>query len=121
MQTHIQSRGFNLTAGLREFTLRRLSYTVSFASDRIRRVTVHLSDINGPRGGNDKRCQLVVTMDKLPSVVIEDTENDLYAAIARATERAGRSVARHLGRKQPRRASSSRIGIMVDATMANPA
>ncbi len=120
MQTHIQSRGFNLTDALREYTLRRLSYAVSFASDHIRRVTVHLSDVNGPRGGDDKRCQLVVTMDKLPSVIIEDTENDLYAAIARATERAGRSVARHLGRKQSHRASPQRIGAVVDAPLIHP-
>jgi ribosomal subunit interface protein len=120
MQTHIQSRGFNLTEALREYTLRRLRYAVSFASDRIRRVTVQLSDINGPRGGADKRCQLVVTMEKLPSVIIEDTENDLYAAIDRATERAARSVARNLERKQVHRTGSLRIGHQIDSTFANP-
>jgi putative sigma-54 modulation protein len=121
MQTHIQSRGFNLTEALREYTLRRLRYAVSFASDRIRKVTVHLSDINGPRGGADKRCQLVVTMEKLPSVIIEDTRNDLYAAIDHATERAGRSVARHLERKQAHRAGSLRLGNPADSSIANPA
>lgn len=119
MKMHIQSRGFNLTEGIREFTLRRLNYAVSFARGHIRRVTVHLSDINGPRGGNDKRCQLLVTMDKRPMIVIEDTENDLYAAIARATERAGRSIARHVGRKQLRRAGSVRLGAMVGSSLAN--
>ncbi len=103
MQTHIQSRGFSLTEALRQYTLRRLKNAVSFANDHIRRVTILLSDINGPRGGEDKRCQLIVTMDKLPSVVIEDTEHDLYAAIDRATERASRSLARRLERKQSHR------------------
>jgi putative sigma-54 modulation protein len=106
MQTDIQSRGFTLTDAIQNYTVRRLRYAVSFASEYIQRVTVRLSDINGPRGGADKRCHLVVTLENMPSVVIEDTESDLYVAIDRATERASRSVARHLERKH-----TYRVGI----------
>lgn len=107
MQTHIQSRGFSLTQALREYTQRRLLYAVSFARDHIRKVTVRLSDINGPRGGTDKRCQLVVTLENMPSVVIEDTESNLYTAIDRAVERAGRTVSRVMARKHSHRSGLS--------------
>ena len=59
---------------------------------------MRLSDINGPRGGEDKRCQLQVSLAGLPDVVVEDTEADLYFAIDRAADRVGRSVMRKLDR-----------------------
>lgn len=99
MQTIIQSRGFVLTQALQDYTQKRLAYAISFASEYIQRITVRLSDINGPRGGEDKRCKLVLKMQGMPSVVIEDTESNLYAAIDRAVERASRTLARALKRK----------------------
>ncbi|MFA6040648.1 MAG: HPF/RaiA family ribosome-associated protein [Methylophilus sp.] len=99
MQTDIKTQGFTLTESIRQYTERRLQYGVSFANDNIQRVTVNLSDINGPRGGEDKRCQILITMPHMPSVVIEDTESNLYVAIDRAVERASRALTRQLGKK----------------------
>ena len=61
---------------------------------------MRLSDINGPHGGADKRCHLQVVLAGLPDVVVEDTEADLYVAIDRATDRAGRTVVRRIDRQQ---------------------
>jgi ribosome-associated translation inhibitor RaiA len=100
MQTDIQTRGFSLTKAIREYTLRRLSTASHFADHHIRRITVRLSDINGTRGGIDKRCQLVFTLAHMPSVLIEDIGHDLYVAIDRATERASVSLARQIERRK---------------------
>ena len=100
MQIHIQSQGFTLTEALREHAERRLRFGLTRGSDHIRRVEMRLSDINGPRGGADKRCSIVVALESLPEVVFEDIENDLYIAIDRAADRASRSVARCLERKR---------------------
>jgi putative sigma-54 modulation protein len=100
MITDIQTHGFELTDSIRQYTERRIRYGVSFACDDILRVSVKLSDINGPRGGEDKRCHIVITMPHMPSVVIEDTESNLYVAIDRAVERASRAVTRQLDKKQ---------------------
>lgn len=96
MQFHIQSQSFTLTEALRAYAERRLRLALNHARDHIRRIEVRLSDINGPRGGADKRCQIVVPLEKHSSVVIEDTESNLYAAIDRAADRAARAVARRL-------------------------
>ena len=109
MQTIIQSRGFVLTDALHEYTQRRLAYAVSFAGDYIQRITVRLSDINGPKGGEDKRCKLVLKMQGMPSVIIEDTESNLYTAIDRAVERASRTLARVLKRKHMYQLPSSML------------
>lgn len=60
MKTNIQARGFNLTKAIRGYTEHRLLFAVSFAQHYVQQITVRLSDINGPRGGNDKSCQLVL-------------------------------------------------------------
>lgn len=100
MQMDIQSQGFPLTASLREYLKKRLAYGLNHGDDYITRVTVRLSDINGPRGGADKRCLIEVRLKHLPAVVIEDTEADLYVAIDRAAERASRTLARRLARQR---------------------
>ena len=100
MQVDIQARDFSLTNALRIHAERRLRFALSCCDDHIQRIVMRLSDINGPRGGADKRCHLQVVLKGLPDVVIEDTEADLYVAIDRATDRAGRTVVRKIDRQQ---------------------
>jgi ribosomal subunit interface protein len=102
MQINIQARNFSLTDALRSHAERRLRFALTCCDDHIQRVVMRLSDINGPRGGADKRCHLQVVLAGLPDVVIEDTEADLYVAIDRATDRAGRTVGRRLARQRDR-------------------
>lgn len=119
MRINIQTSGFKLTDGLREHTERRLQFALSWARHDVRKVVVHLSDINGPRGGNDKRCYIQVPLPHKPDVVIEDTESDLYVAIDRAVDRAGRSVARRLERQREHRHISLRTAAANDADSAS--
>ena len=114
MKPIIQARGFLLTDAIREYTERKLIYAVSFAGSVTQRINVRLSDINGPRGGDDKRCQLVFTLQGLPSVVIEDTESNLYVAIDRAVERASRTLARVLARKHAFKGSFGASELVAD-------
>jgi ribosomal subunit interface protein len=102
MQIDIQARQFSLTDALRSHAEWRLRFALTYFDNHIQRVVMRLSDINGPRGGTDKRCHLQVVLKGLPDVVIEDTEDDLYVAIDRATDRAGRTVERRLARQRDR-------------------
>ncbi|MBF0470375.1 MAG: HPF/RaiA family ribosome-associated protein [Gammaproteobacteria bacterium] len=102
MQIDIQARNFPLTSVLRGHVKRRLGFALSARDENIMRIKVRLSDINGPRGGADKCCHIQVVLPHLPDVVIEDTEVDLYAAIDRAADRAGRTVGRRLARHRDR-------------------
>ncbi len=100
MQIDIQARNFSLTDALRRHAERRLRFALTCCDEHIQRVAMRLSDINGPRGGVDKRCHLQVVLAGLPDVVIEDIEADLYVAIDRATDRAGRTLVRRIERQQ---------------------
>lgn len=100
MQIDIQARRFTLTDALRSHAERRLRLALTCCDDHIQRIVMRLSDINGPRGGVDKHCHLQVILAGLPDVIIEDTEADMYIAINRASDRAGRTLVRKVNRQQ---------------------
>lgn len=103
MQIEIQARDFTLTDSLGAYIKQRINFLLSSKYDQIKRIRVCLSDINGPRGGVDKRCQIQISLPRLKNIVIEDTELDLYIAIDRATDRATRTVNRRLARQQQKK------------------
>jgi hypothetical protein len=69
------------------FALRRLGWLVP-------RAEVQLSDVNGPRGGVDKRCQVELRTDGAGSVVVTSTAKDWRTALDHALARAGRLLMR---------------------------
>ena len=67
------------------FAMRRLAWLVP-------RVRVHLSDVNGARGGIDKRCQVELMTDNIGSVVITSIGRDWGSALQSALTRAARAL-----------------------------
>lgn len=62
---------------------------------RVRSLSVRLTDLNGPRGGLDKKCLIAVRLDRPRRViVIEDVDADESAVVGRAADRAARAVSR---------------------------
>lgn len=100
MKIDVQTRDFSLTSALWKYTQWRLEMALGIREEHIQRVTVRLSDINGPRGGKDKSCRIRVNLDRHNDVVIEDVEEDMYTAIDRAASRAGRAVSRRIIRQR---------------------
>ncbi len=102
MNIEIQTRHFMLTEGIHDHVQRRLRFALSNRFQQIKRVIVRLSDINGPKGGNDKRCHIHITLPRQADVVIEDVQSDLYRAVDRAADRASRTISRRLSRLRRR-------------------
>ncbi len=100
MLLDIQARGFSLTDGLRSYTKTRMQFLLNRNDSFVMRAKVRLADINGPRGGVDKRCQIELTLVGQHNILIEDIEADLYIAIDRASERCMRTLARRLERSR---------------------
>ena len=98
MRVDIRGQGFSVSEALRAHVERRLHFALGRFGGRVRQATVRLSDLNGPRGGLDKACRIAVRLPALRDLVVEDADGDLYIAIDRAAERAGRSVGRQLAR-----------------------
>ncbi|KFB69908.1 HPF/RaiA family ribosome-associated protein [Candidatus Accumulibacter vicinus] len=121
MQIFIQARGFDLSAGLREHVERRIHFALDWANQHVRKVSIRLSDLNGPRGGEDKCCSIQVAVLGAADVLIEDIEPDLYVAIDRATDRAGRTLARQVARQREYRHDSPRDGRAKNAAIVEEA
>ena len=98
MRMTIQANGFAMTGALRTYTEQRLASALGWAREHMHKLVVSLSDINGPRGGVDKRCKIQVQLGGGREVIIEVTEADLYAAIDRAADRADRALVRKVAR-----------------------
>lgn len=94
MQIDIQARDFTLTDSLRAHVDHRLRFALTRFQDRMHRISVRLSDVNGPKGGVDKCCLVRIKSNGLPDIVVTDTEADLYVAVDRAVDRARRTVQR---------------------------
>jgi len=103
MQIAIQCRGFVMTDAIEGHVRKRFGFTLGRGAVHIRRIDITLSDLNGPRGGVDKRCLVLVRLDGLQPVVVSDDQSDLYVAIDRAAARAGRTVMRRLELNSGRR------------------
>ena len=99
MRLEIRSQDLEIGQGLRGSIERRLRFVLGRFGTRIARVTVYLTDLNGPRGGMDKRCRIVVRLVRAGQVFVEDTDTDLGAVVDRATDRVGQAVRRELERR----------------------
>ena len=88
MQLDIQSRSFKLTAALKQAIKRSLSPLDQRYGSQLSRVQVRLSDINGVRGGVDKRCLIVLEAGRRHTVVAKAISADMYQAISQAGRRA---------------------------------
>lgn len=100
MTISVRGDGLDVSPELGGHVERRLSFALSRFGGRVRAVSVGLADLNGPRGGIDKRCSMQARLAPRGTVRVEDTDSDLPAAIDRAATRLARAVTRALERRR---------------------
>ncbi len=93
MQVLFESRAPD-AAPLRELADRRVRFVMRRLSWLVPRARVQLSDVNGPRGGLDKRCQIELKTETAGTVVITAVDRDWRSALESALTRAARTLAR---------------------------
>lgn len=98
MKIDIQASDFSLTDSVLIFIKERINFTLNSRFDQIQRITIRLSDVNGPQAGIDKRCNVKVLLPRMKEIVIDDVKADIYVAIFRAIDRASLTVNRRLAR-----------------------
>jgi putative sigma-54 modulation protein len=108
--------GFKLTDAILSHVEGRVGAALGFAARQVVRVTVRLDDVNGDRGGPDKRCRIVVNLRHHRTVTAEEVGVDLYAAVDAAAQKARHAVLRDVKRHVAReRREAQRPGTLVPA------
>ena len=99
MQIIFESRDAD-GAQMRDLAVERVRFALRRLTALVPRAKVLLSDVNGPRGGLDKRCQIELKTDNAGTVVIASLARDWRAALDRSLIRATRVLTRKLHRNQ---------------------
>jgi putative sigma-54 modulation protein len=101
----IDIRGQNLRVGdrLHEQVERQMNFALGQFETWISGVSVHLEDINGPKGGVDKQCRVLVDLKGGRTVKVEDVDADLNTAINRAAGRLGQVIGREVDKRREKK------------------
>lgn len=109
MQIIFESRDAN-GHQLRELSVQRVRFALRRLAALVAHAKVQFSDVNGPRGGVDKRCQVELRTDTVGTVVISSLAQDWRTALDRSLSRATRVLKRSVQRSQkPLRGRSARL------------
>jgi hypothetical protein len=93
MQIIVESRDADATP-MRELSIARVRFALRRLKALVPRAKVQFSDVNGPRGGIDKRCQVELKTDSAGTVVIASLARDWRTALDRSIARATRVLTR---------------------------
>ena len=107
MNLRVSGLNLSVTESIRSHIEQRLNKVLQHVRLRLKQVQVRVGDVNGPRGGPDKRCVMSVAADGLPSIAVVQVDPDLYRAIDLASERLKRHLVRSQDRARNRRPASA--------------
>jgi ribosomal subunit interface protein len=99
MQIRLTARNVALTERLRIHVRRRLALALGRFGERIDKVSVRFTGVEGERGASQKHCRIEVGLRPRP-LAAEDADADPFTAADGATDRLSRSVARALERER---------------------
>ena len=97
------------TEALREYAIRRLSFSVRRLRHRVRHLTIRLVDVNGPRRGVDSRCSIAADLANGDALFVKATAAWPFASITLATTRLSAALRRNADRHAGRRGGSARV------------
>lgn len=106
MKIDIRTRGFRPTASLSAHVEREVARSLSHVRPRPAAILASLSDLNGPRGGEDKKCQIRGRLVRTGEVVASAAGADMYRAIGMAADRFRRALVRKGGERPTRRTAA---------------
>lgn len=99
----IRMRWLDFSPALQWYTRRRMECALRRFAARIRGVNLQIADANGPRGGDDKLCEVEIVLEPAVVLQVSATAPDPYQSVARAARRARAAVRGHVGRSLERR------------------
>jgi putative sigma-54 modulation protein len=103
MELEIRGQNFRVGDQLYEHIERQLNFALGQFESWISGVTVQLEDVNGPKGGVDKQCRILVNLKGGKTLKIEDLDADFTPAVNRAADRMGQVVGREIDKRREKK------------------
>jgi len=100
VEVQIFDKNVSLTSSQRELITRRLQFALGRFDEKIRGLWVTFSDVNGPRGGNDKLCRVRLRLHEKGEIVLSENSVTIESAIARVADRAAHKLSRLIERRR---------------------
>lgn len=104
MEVRIQMSNLTLTdrerTSLRMHVQQRIERAFARIGRRIRHVDVYLNDVNGPRGGPDKRCVIKVDTHGTEPIVAHGLDRNLFSLVNQMTVTAVRGTIKRIRRSR---------------------
>jgi ribosomal subunit interface protein len=97
-----RTQGVSMDQSLRTFVDERLEHALGRFRHLVGGVDVHISDENGPRGGEALRCRVVVDVRREGALVVEETRADPFTAVAHAMDRIRTTMRKRANRRTHR-------------------
>ena len=112
MKIEVRLHGLDHSDALRDHVVRRVNLQLGRFGPVIGEVVVRLGDVNGPKGGVDKRCRVSVRGRHFAALSLDEASPDAYAAADVAVERVAHAVGRALEKtRASRRAGAQPWGL----------
>jgi ribosome-associated translation inhibitor RaiA len=96
MMLLIHTHGTTVSDQLKEHTEAKVRLTLGLYVEKIKRADIYLTDINGPKGGDDMQCKIKIDAYGQSPFVVQQTATTLTDAINACSHRVKRTVARRL-------------------------
>ena len=100
MMTRTIARGLKLTDGDRSAMQQMMAEAFHRFEDRLASVTAVVEDVNGPKGGEDKRVRLEVRGTHRHFVHVEGQGADVLPTFGKVLDRAGYALTRQVDRRK---------------------
>lgn len=115
MEVVVQTRHPEAQA-LRGFAETRVRLATQRLSGFVSRAVVRLRDMNGPRGGVDKQCQIQISTTEGQVLLVSSRGTDWRTTLDAALERVGHTLAKRFNARKPK--SGAKPGVLAAQEVA---
>ena len=109
MRTDIRIRELRASSSLQKFAENRVQARLHRFAPELTLVALRLEDVNGPKGGDDMRCQVVVRSPRFGDMSVETVKGEPRSAIDTSLDRMAMAISRALDRRRVRQTRGESI------------
>jgi putative sigma-54 modulation protein len=96
---YFRVRGIDFTDELRKAVERIVVFALDRYHPQMDKISVYMADLNGPKGGVDKLCQITAKLSRGNPVLILEQGSEILTTVNRAAHRLGHRIGRAVQRQ----------------------